>query len=108
MMSMQERDLERMQDVERVEHAQTSRHQLELMFRSSHMNEDRAAVLQFNNPIPDLNNRHGGESVARYLPSWTEQTPEDVRLSSQYCRQLLAHRSTTDVDLFGRTMLSRS
>ena len=76
---MQERDLERMHDFERVHNAQTSRHKLELMFRSSHMNEDRAAVLQFNNPIPDLNNRNGGESVARYLPSWLDTSPEEVR-----------------------------
>ena len=71
--------MERIQDHGRVVGAQNSRHQLELMFRSSHMNEDRANVLQFNNPIPDLNNLQGEESVARYMPSWVDF--DEVRLS---------------------------
>ena len=62
-----------MQDHSRVVGAQTSRHRLELMYRSSRMNEDRFNVLTFNNPLPDLNNQGGDESVARYMPSWVDE-----------------------------------
>ena len=70
--SLQDADIERMQDFRRVVAAQTSRHRLELMYRSSRMNEDRFNVLLHNNPPPDLNNMTGDESVARYMPSWVD------------------------------------
>lgn len=59
-------------DQSQIRNAQDFRHKVELMFRSSHINEDRSKVLMFNNPMPDLNNKQGEESVDRYLPSWIE------------------------------------
>ena len=45
------------------------KHKVELMYRSSQNNEDRSRILLFNNPVPNLNNLEGYESVSRYIPS---------------------------------------
>ena len=43
------------------------------MYRSAMTNEDKAAVLLFNNPIPDHNNLKGKEGPLRYHPSWIDE-----------------------------------
>ena len=43
---------------------------IELMYRSSKMNEERMMLMRTNSPLPDLNDLNGKESsVVRYLPS---------------------------------------
>ena len=42
---------------------------IELMYRSSKMNEERMMLMRTNSPLPDLNDTHGKESIVRYLPS---------------------------------------
>ena len=66
-------EMDQLLDQTVVQDAQNYRHKMELMFRSSQKNEDRFRVLSFNNPIPNLNNATGEESVARYMPSWIEE-----------------------------------
>ena len=63
-------EMERLLDQSQVQNAQEYRHKVEIMFRSSHINEDRSRVLMFNNPIPNVNNVGGEESCSRYMPSW--------------------------------------
>jgi hypothetical protein len=42
---------------------------IELMYRSSKMNEERMMLMRTNSPLPDLNDLNGKESIIRYLPS---------------------------------------
>lgn len=42
---------------------------VELMYRSSKMNEERMMLMRSNSPLPDLNDVHGKESINKYLPS---------------------------------------
>lgn len=42
---------------------------IELMYRSSKMNEERMMLMRTNSPLPDLNDAQGKESIVRYLPS---------------------------------------
>ena len=42
---------------------------IELMYRSSKMNEERMMLMQANSPLPDLNDLNGKESIVRYLPA---------------------------------------
>ena len=62
--------MSRLLDQSHIQHAQDFRHKVELMYRSSHINRNRSSVLMYNNPMPDLNNESGEESVNRYMPSW--------------------------------------
>ncbi len=41
---------------------------IELMYRSSKMNEEKVNVMRANVPLPDLNDQEGKESIMRYLP----------------------------------------
>lgn len=41
---------------------------IELMYRSSKLNEERVNVMRTNSPLPDLNDNQGKESIIRYLP----------------------------------------
>jgi hypothetical protein len=68
-------DIARLMDQSVIKRTQDTRHRVELMFRSSINNEDRAKILNHNNPIPNFNNLEGDESIDRYLPSWA---PDDV------------------------------
>ena len=63
----------RLMDRSKMAGAQKYRHQMELMFRSSTMNEDKCRVLMYNNPPPDMNNWSGDESVQRYIPTIMDQ-----------------------------------
>lgn len=67
-------EMDQLLDQSVVQEAQNYRHRMELMFRSSQKNQDRFNVLTFNNPVPNLNNMTGEESVARYMPSWIQTT----------------------------------
>lgn len=62
--------MERLLDQSRVYAAQDFKYKVDLMYRSSQTNEDRSGVLMYNNPMPNLNNQEGEESVIRYMPSW--------------------------------------
>lgn len=42
---------------------------IELMYRSSKMNEERSNMLRVGSPLPDINDNEGKESIVRYLPS---------------------------------------
>ena len=64
--------MSRLMDQTRIHNAQDFRHKVELMFRSSNINQDRTKVLLYNNPPPDLNDQEGKEGIDRYLPSWAE------------------------------------
>ena len=50
--------------------ARNYNHKLQLMYRSSLNNQDRTALLEYNNPVPDVGNVENQEGVGRYLPSW--------------------------------------
>lgn len=41
---------------------------IELMYRSSKMNEERMNVMRANMPLPDMNDSMGNDSIMRYLP----------------------------------------
>lgn len=42
---------------------------IELMYRSSKLNEERVSYMRTNqSPLPDLNDHEGKESIIRYLP----------------------------------------
>lgn len=43
-------------------------HKIELMYRSSKMNEEKMMLMRTNSPLPDLNDAEGKESIVRYLP----------------------------------------
>ena len=55
-------------DMRRIKEIKSLRNEVELMYRSSKMNEEKFGVLRANSPIPDLNDRNGRESIGRYLP----------------------------------------
>ena len=62
-------------DQSRIRDAQDYKHKCEIMYRSSHMNEDRTRVLLYNNPPPNLNDWAGELSGPdRYMPSWAPDT----------------------------------
>ena len=62
-------------DQSRIRDAQDYKHKCEIMYRSSHMNEDRTRVLLYNNPPPNLNDWAGEQSGPdRYMPSWAPET----------------------------------
>ena len=62
-------------DQSRIRDAQDYKHKCEIMYRSSHMNEDRTRVLLYNNPPPNLNDWAGEQSGPdRYMPSWVPET----------------------------------
>ncbi len=63
--------MDRLLDQAKIKGAQDFKHKVELMYRSSHTNEDRSRILLFNNPLPNLNNWAGDESCGRYMPSWS-------------------------------------
>ena len=42
-------------------------HKIELMYRSSKMNEEKMMLMRTNSPLPDLNDAEGKESIVRYL-----------------------------------------
>lgn len=64
-------------DMKRVKEINSLRNETELMYRSSKLNEEKAAILRhIDSPFPDLNDRNGNESVVRrYLP------PIDLKFS---------------------------
>ena len=41
---------------------------IELMYRSSKLNEERVNVMRSNSPLPNINDNEGKESIIRYLP----------------------------------------
>jgi hypothetical protein len=55
-------------DMKRIKQIKSLRNEVELMYRSSRMNQEKFCVLRAHSPIPDLNDRNGYESVGRYLP----------------------------------------
>jgi hypothetical protein len=54
--------------MKRIKQIKSLRNEVELMYRSSRMNQEKFCVLRAHSPIPDLNDRNGYESVGRYLP----------------------------------------
>lgn len=64
-------------DMKRIKEIKSLRNEVELMYRSSRMNQEKFGVLRANSPIPDLNDRHGSESISKYLPP---MTLKEVRL----------------------------
>ncbi len=70
MLSPQVPDMDKLMDQSRIRAAQDYKHKCEIMYRASHMNEDKSRVLLFNNPPPNMNNWTGEESCQRYMPSW--------------------------------------
>ena len=82
--SFQVPDMTRLMDQSRIHNAQDFRHKVELMFRSSNINQDRTRVLLYNNPPPDLNNFEGTEGIDRYMPSWA------VNWVSQFCTWIIS------------------
>lgn len=71
-------DMDHLVDRKRLMHALDLRHKIELMGRSSKINQDKANILLYNNPMPDLVNASGQDSIDRYLPSWVEQVGRSV------------------------------
>ena len=41
---------------------------VELMYRSSKLNEQRVNIMRTNSPLPNVNDNEGKESIIRYLP----------------------------------------
>ncbi|XP_033116416.1 uncharacterized protein LOC117116470 [Anneissia japonica] len=48
------------------------------MYRSAHNNQDKTAILTYNNPLPDFSDRNGEEGPMRYYPSWIGEEEEVV------------------------------
>lgn len=66
-------------DMTRLNKTKILRNEIELMYRSSKMNEERMMLMRTNSPLPDLNDAQGKESIVRYLPSINLNT--DVKTS---------------------------
>jgi hypothetical protein len=47
---------------------QKTHKKIELMYRSSKMNEEKMNVMRANMPLPDINDVDGKDSIIRYLP----------------------------------------
>ncbi|XP_033647832.1 uncharacterized protein LOC117307253 isoform X1 [Asterias rubens] len=70
-------DGEKLQDGSYHQRVKDVQKKVELMYRAAMTNEDKAAVLLFNNPIPDYNNLKGTEGPLRYHPSWIDEDDSD-------------------------------
>lgn len=55
-------------DMSELKKIKTLRNEIELMYRSSKLNEEKVCVLRSNSPLPDLNDRYGKEGIKKYLP----------------------------------------
>lgn len=66
-------DMDHLLDRRRLLHTLDVRHKIELMGRSSKLNQDKTNILLYNNPVPDLVNASGEEGIDRYLPTWVEE-----------------------------------
>jgi hypothetical protein len=61
-------EIDRLMDYSRQKKTKERQHKTQIMWRASRKNEDSAAILLHNNPLPDLNDCKGEDSVLRYLP----------------------------------------
>lgn len=55
-------------DTSRMKENNVYRSEIELMYRSSKMNEVKVNVMRANVPLPDINDAEGKDSIVRYLP----------------------------------------
>lgn len=92
-------DMDRLLDQSRIHAAQDYRHKVDLMYRSSRTNRDRCGVLMYNNPMPDLNNWEGGDSVQRYMPSWAEGEEQDHESVHSYKKWIKNPKNTKPIEL---------
>jgi len=60
-------DMEHLLDKKKLMQTLDIRHKIELMERSSKINQDKTDILLYNNPVPDLVNASGEEGIDRYL-----------------------------------------
>ncbi|XP_072026954.1 uncharacterized protein [Amphiura filiformis] len=80
---------ERIQDKSYREKMKELRHHMALMYRSAQTNEDKTAILMFNNPIPDFSDSEGIEGPKRYWPSWlVDQEDEEEEEEPEYKKWL--------------------
>ena len=56
-------------DMSRVKQARIYRNELELMYRSSKMNEEKVNFLRGSNSTFDVNEQIGKQSIIKYLPA---------------------------------------
>lgn len=61
-----------------------TQHKMELMGRSSKINQDRTSILMNNNPLPDLVNFAGYEGIDRYLPTGVDKVGTPFTASPRY------------------------
>ena len=66
-------DVTRLMDDAKIRAAQNKQRQINVMYRTSRINEDKFSILTFNNPLDHLAKPEVPESVSAYMPSWTEQ-----------------------------------
>ncbi|CAH1784289.1 unnamed protein product [Owenia fusiformis] len=87
-------DMERLMDQSKYLAIKDLQHKTEMMYRTSHRNEDRTRIMTFNNPLPDMNNKEGNDSISRYLPSWfPEEDDTESELSyTKWIRPKLSPR----------------
>lgn len=52
----------------RIRRNKIFRSEIELMYRSSKMNENKVSMMRANGPLPDMNDSEGKDSIIRYLP----------------------------------------
>lgn len=55
-------------DTSRMKKNKILRNEIELMYRSSKMNEEKVNMMRANVPLPDMNDNEGKHSILRYLP----------------------------------------
>ncbi|XP_071960193.1 uncharacterized protein [Antedon mediterranea] len=71
-------ETEKLQDGSYRDKVRELRHNVELMYRSAHNNQDKTAILTYNNPLPDFSDRNGEEGPMRYYPSWIANEEDAV------------------------------
>lgn len=80
-------DIDRLMDQSKYLAIKDLQHKTEMMYRCAQRNEDRTRIMTYNNPLPDINNMQGSESISRYLPSWFPDD-DDVDSEASYMKWL--------------------
>jgi len=69
-------------DMSQLKKIKTLRNKIELMYRSSKLNEEKVCVLRTNSPLPDLNDRFGRDGISKYLPPIEQKEQKKLRINS--------------------------
>lgn len=70
-------------DTSRIKRNKIFRSEIELMYRSSKMNENKVSMMRTNLPLPDMNDAEGKDSIIRYLPPIINLNNEELKPTRQ-------------------------